>query len=572
MTEPPLVPVPQGDRLHALARERERFQWAVLGFSGTALALLGPIFAATGWSTQATWHNAILLALTPIGAAIVWAGRQGRPNLAIGLLAFGALAVSGGVHLSGHGADMALLYLMPVLVVGWIAGDSLTVVVLPAFLVAGAAVIRALRWDLGIDDDWGLWWNHSTDALAVLALTGVLTWLGRRRMARNESVLQQVLWDRQRLADKARAASDEKSAFLARVSHELRTPLNAVLGFAQMLQYDPKTPLTSSQEESVGNIIEGGQHLLELVNDILDLVRIEAHQVSLSVQKVDANEIVKNCVDLSLPLGQPNGVEIIDGLSDRAPFLLRADEVRLKQILLNLLSNAVKYNRPNGKVVVDGWETKNKFLRLEVSDTGIGITKEDFQGVFEVFQRIDADPMVAREGTGIGLSVSKLLVEKMAGRIGFESELGVGSTFWVELPLASKRDVLIWGDTMRTGNDQIDRDHQVLVALLNKTAQNDIKEAQVDDVLSELVEYTHKHFRREEKIMKLCGYPELDKHCRIHEKLSSQVQSLSDQWQHNRSEENLDALRLFLRDWLFDHIINVDTKLTAYISGPKKNS
>lgn len=125
---------------------------------------------------------------------------------------------------------------------------------------------------------------------------------------------------------------------------------------------------------------------------------------------------------------------------------------------------------------------------------------------------------------------------------------------------------------MRTGNDQIDRDHQVLVALLNKTAQNDIKEAQVDDVLSELVEYTHKHFRREEKIMKLCGYPELDKHCRIHEKLSSQVQSLSDQWQHNRSEENLDALRLFLRDWLFDHIINVDTKLTAYISGPKKNS
>ncbi|NQU59189.1 MAG: HAMP domain-containing protein, partial [Rhodospirillales bacterium] len=249
----------------------------------------------------------------------------------------------------------------------------------------------------------------------------------------------------------AEAANMAKSEFLASMSHELRTPLNAVLGFAQMLQFDPKNQLSSDQNAHVEHILEGGEHLLELINEVLDLARIEARQLDLSLEEVDAYEVVTACVALTVPLGERRGIKIIEQFSSEPLGYLRTDHLRLKQVLLNLLSNAVKYNRDGGTVTVEGRETEDGFLRLSVSDTGIGIAEKDYSDVFQMFHRLGADPMIAREGTGIGLTVTKLLVERMAGRVGFESEVGVGSTFWFELPWASNENVIIWVDSLSIG-------------------------------------------------------------------------------------------------------------------------
>jgi PAS domain S-box-containing protein len=241
----------------------------------------------------------------------------------------------------------------------------------------------------------------------------------------------------------AEQANQSKSAFLASMSHELRTPLNAVLGFAQMMQLDNRDPLSPDQKKHAESIVEGGNHLLELVNEILDLARVEADQIELSLSKVDVKEVVADCVNLIFPLGEPRGIKIVDQFSKEPSALLLTDQTRLKQALINLLSNAVKFNKDDGTVTIDGKEVVPGFLRISVTDTGKGIPKDDYSSIFDLFHRLDADPMIATEGTGIGLTVTKLLVERMAGRIGFESELGVGSTFWIDLPLASNEDVLI---------------------------------------------------------------------------------------------------------------------------------
>ncbi|MBT4887966.1 MAG: PAS domain S-box protein, partial [Rhodospirillales bacterium] len=234
----------------------------------------------------------------------------------------------------------------------------------------------------------------------------------------------------------AEQANLAKSEFLASMSHELRTPLNAVLGFAQMLQLDIDGSLSKTQRENVKHILEGGELLLNLVNEVLDLARIESDQFTLSLSDVNANETVANCVALANPLGEPRGVRIDNQFSPGPESILRTDHTRFKQVLINLLSNAVKYNTDGGVVTIQGWETDTNSLRLSVTDTGIGIAEEHHASVFQMFHRVGADAMVAREGTGIGLTVAKLLVERLYGHIGFESEVGVGSTFWIELPLA----------------------------------------------------------------------------------------------------------------------------------------
>jgi len=368
----------------------------------------------------------------------------------------------------------------------------------------------------------------------------------------------------------AEKANEVKSEFLASMSHELRTPLNAVLGFAQLLQFDPNAPLSPAQNAHVENILEGGNHLLELVNEILDLAKIEANRLNLSFEEVSANDIVTDCVGLSLPLADLRNIAIVNQFSSEALALLRTDRLRLKQSLLNLLSNAIRYNKDGGTVTINGQTTTNGFLHLSVTDTGVGIAAEHQRHVFQMFHRLDADPMLAREGTGIGLTVTKLLIERMAGQVGFESEEGVGSTFWIELPLASNEDVMIWADTMRIGVDSIDKDHQTIISLLNRVTHEANDDPDLDRSVDDLIDYTHYHFRREEAVMEACNYPNLEKHRDMHKMLADQVSNLADTWRSERDPELLYRFHKFLRDWLFHHIMLADGDIAHFTKGKEQ--
>lgn len=365
----------------------------------------------------------------------------------------------------------------------------------------------------------------------------------------------------------AERANQAKSEFLASMSHELRTPLNAVLGFAQMMQFDPKNPLTPEQNKHADSILEGGNHLLKLVNEILDLARIESDQVDLSLIDVVANEVTANCVSLISPLAKQKNLKIIDQFSSGPTELLFTDQMRLKQALINLLSNTVKFNRDGGTVTLEGQQTEYGYLRISVTDTGVGIAKEDHASVFNIFHRINADPMVTREGTGIGLTVTKQLIVRMAGRVGFESEVGVGSTFWIELPLASNDDVLIWTDAVTVGFDALDKDHQAIVSLLNHIMRCSVDEAGVDGIIEELIDYIHYHFRREEAIMETCDYPALENHRKFHQEFIAQVSEKAETCRNERSQKSLNQFRKFSKDWLFDHILKEDSKITSYTKG-----
>ena len=227
----------------------------------------------------------------------------------------------------------------------------------------------------------------------------------------------------------AERASRAKSEFLSRMSHDVRTPLNAVLGFAQLLQMDRLTP---EQADSVQQIVRGGVHLLQLVNEVLDIARIEAGQLSLFREAVPLDEAMREAADLVRPLGHPRGVRVTVHAPAEASLHVSADRQRLRQVLVNLLANAVKYNRDDGHVGLS-CAAGDEGVRVLIEDTGQGIAADKLPLLFQPFERLGADrgPI---EGTGLGLAVSKALTEAMGGRIGVQSVVGRGSTFWIELP------------------------------------------------------------------------------------------------------------------------------------------
>ncbi len=232
--------------------------------------------------------------------------------------------------------------------------------------------------------------------------------------------------------DEAEKTSQAKSTFLASMSHELRTPLNAIIGFAQMLDMGVPTPLQISQKQPVRHILDSGRHLLGLINEVLDLTRIEAGKLDIALSSVVVQPLIKDVIALTEPIAASRRITLQYSCPENLHVL--ADASRLRQVLLNLLSNAVKYNREDGLVVVSCKQNKG-LLHISVTDTGAGIHKDKYAQLFQPFQRLGAEQTVT-EGSGIGLVICRKLAEAMGGQVGFESKVGVGSRFWVELPVA----------------------------------------------------------------------------------------------------------------------------------------
>lgn len=246
-------------------------------------------------------------------------------------------------------------------------------------------------------------------------------------------VRKQIEQELMRAKEGAEQANIAKSAFLSKMSHELRTPMNAILGFAQLLQLDAIEPLSEEQHDSIEEILRAGRHLLNLINEILDLSRIEAGKITLSIEAVDLNRLLEECLTLVKPIADDHKIKLYPVEHKGKPYLL-VDYTRLKQVLLNILSNAIKYNRPDGKVIIR-YELLEYSVRLYIADSGNGIAADDINKIFEPFNRLEADTTEV-EGTGIGLALAKQLVEVMEGTLGVTSKVGIGSTFWVEFPRA----------------------------------------------------------------------------------------------------------------------------------------
>ena len=232
----------------------------------------------------------------------------------------------------------------------------------------------------------------------------------------------------------AEAASTAKSEFLSSMSHELRTPLNSILGFAQLLQRDRKTPLGDRQKERLEYVLRGGEHLLRLIDDILDLSRIEAGRVTVSLEPVSVADVLSEVTTTLEPMASRARIALVVDTVPLPALQVFADRTRFAQILINFGSNALKYGKQGGKAVLSVALPDDGRVRICVTDDGLGIPLDKQSKIFQPFQRAgqETGPI---EGTGIGLAITKRLAELMHGVVGFRSEPGVGSEFWIELPV-----------------------------------------------------------------------------------------------------------------------------------------
>jgi PAS domain S-box-containing protein len=227
-------------------------------------------------------------------------------------------------------------------------------------------------------------------------------------------------------------ANRHKSEFLANMSHELRTPLHTVIGFSELLMEEVKGPLNADQKRFLGHILKDSQHLLSLINEVLDLSKIEAGKLELRLESLDLAAQLEEVLASIRPQGLEKSIEIETTAS--APLLVNGDRIRMKQILYNLLSNAVKFTPKGGRIQVE-IDAADEFARISVTDTGIGIPAEEHNSIFDAFHQVSAATGGMREGTGLGLPITKRLVEEHGGRIWLESEPGKGSRFTFTIPL-----------------------------------------------------------------------------------------------------------------------------------------
>jgi len=248
------------------------------------------------------------------------------------------------------------------------------------------------------------------------------------------------------VAEKANLA---KSEFLSSMSHELRSPLNAILGFAQLLESDAVVP-TPTQQESISQILQAGWHLLKLIEEILDLAKVESGQVPVSKEPVLVAEVLRECRGMIEPLALKRGVHMVFPPAD-LPYFVQADRTRVKQVLINLLSNAIKYNVSDGRIEVLCAEPSPGRIRISIRDTGAGLSPDKLTQLFQAFNRLGQEAG-REEGTGIGLVVAKRLVELMGGVIGVESTVGVGSVFWFDLSCAEEPALILEAEPAPAGS------------------------------------------------------------------------------------------------------------------------
>jgi len=247
-----------------------------------------------------------------------------------------------------------------------------------------------------------------------------------------EELVEERTVDMQIARDVAEHANAAKSEFLSRMSHELRTPLNAILGFEQLLRNNPEEPLTEMQADNISEIQQAGKHLLVLVNEVLDLSRIESGLMDVNIESVPIVPMIETCLSQLQPLAAQRHIAIEFSFNKTCE--VKADRTRLTQVLLNLLSNAIKYNSEGGQIQISCGPGNQQCLRVNVHDTGSGISEDQISRLFQPFERLETNGKVI-EGTGIGLAVAKKLIEAMDGEIGVDSEPGKGSNFWFELPI-----------------------------------------------------------------------------------------------------------------------------------------
>jgi PAS domain S-box-containing protein len=269
--------------------------------------------------------------------------------------------------------------------------------------------------------------------------------------------LDKVLQEKNVELESARSVAEKanlaKSDFLSSMSHELRSPLNAILGFAQLMESDTP-PATPGQKESITQILQAGWHLLKLINEILDLAKVESRQVSMSEEPVSLAEVMFECQAMIEPQAQQRGIKLTLPHLD-TPHFVRADRTRLKQVLINLLSNAIKYNCEHGTVEVKCTENTLGHMRISIKDSGAGLPPEQLAQLFQPFNRLGQEGG-GEEGTGIGLVVAKRLVELMGGTIGVDSSVGVGSVFWFELNSVAEPRLSMEGvETGEADNDAL---------------------------------------------------------------------------------------------------------------------
>jgi hemerythrin-like metal-binding protein/PAS domain S-box-containing protein len=391
--------------------------------------------------------------------------------------------------------------------------------------------------------------------------------------------------------DAAKAANRAKSDFLASMSHELRTPLNAIIGFSEILEDCTFGDLNAKQTRHVGNVLTAGRHLLSLINDILDLSKVEAGKMELELSAVP----VKALLEEALVMVREKALQHRLDLTLAAPddVVVTADERKLKQILFNLLSNAMKFTPDGGRVTVSARVCEQLpvisdpssvtsspppstlTLVVAVSDSGIGIGPEDRARLFQPFLQLDSSSTRKQEGTGLGLALARRFVELHGGRIWVESEgEGRGSTFSFAIPLAPGAppepalERFEWTAQLSVEVSVLDAQHRRLCGMLNTLVlgrDSGAAEELVLRILAELVSYAVEHFHDEEALMSQHGYPRLDEHVRQHLAFAARIAELTAASGGGGQGVRGDLVA-YLRDWITHHILGEDMRYKPFFA------